>query len=567
MGETRKMRQSARLKSSGTLEKLKEVKFTNLDEEEYQEDEIVEEFSQKIIDKSSKSPPKTGKRGRPKKSTFSSDDDSFHDSDSGEDEVSCSESSISETKVSQMKKAIDLTLGKKKMKRTGGFLPPVDQFPGIKGNLLSSASSWVEFINEHNSNIKRKNRRFKTAMLEIRKDEDEQIKKIVFSPFQALIPNTKFNEMHIKLLENNNFYKLSTHSSIIDGKTGNINTGASNNCVCFCECNNCKSNAEHIFLFAGSTEMVLVFKAKISKKLGILSTEKVGTILPPKSESFKSICPHNSALSISTNRSLYFIDCKGFHNQSPLEIILNESDQLISDLSCHSWRGNHIAVGSLSGKVFVFNILMQEIFQISVISGSAIYSLDWIDEFTIVIGGNFSKIFSIDLRDPFLIEIVASTLATLPKVLWSQSINSVLFTDGENHARRLEKSNNNSLHQPIGTFDSMVLEMASSSLHNIIASACASGSIHLAWMADEPNFGVEFEKKVFSLSLTEDGRFESILEPEYVPFQLHDTIKLCPSKLACTSVAWCPNEHFPGLLAGGYRNGLLILMTTDRFFI
>lgn len=152
-------------------------------------------------------------------------------------------------------------------------------------------------------------------------------------------------------------------------------------------------------------------------------------------------------------------------------------------------------------------------------------------------------------------------------------MKSILFSDAENHGRRLEKGEGNDatnhLHQPFGTFDSMILDMSTSLNHNILASACASGSIHLAWMSEEPNHGVELEKKIFSIKNSDDdvGSVSLISTSEYVTFQLHDNIKLYPSSQACTSVAWSANPKFPGLLAAGYRNGMLILMATDRFFI
>ena len=560
-----RMRQSVRLKSSGVLEKLKNEKFINLDEEEEKYDEIAEEKDGKNSNKILKNTPKTDKRGRPKKSTGTSDDESFHETD--DEEISGSESIISENEDSIKKKVIGSVLGKKKIKRTGGYIPSLENFPGINGNLLSSASEWTEFINEQNSYIKRRNRRYRTVMLNDQKYEKELVLKVAFSPFQKLNSNATNDKALLKLVSNNRAAELSTDALIIDGKVSNINTGFSNNFICYCECSKCRKESESIILFAGSKERISVLKAKISKLSGISSIVEVATVLPPNSKHFKSICTQNHVLSVSSNAALYFIDCENFHGQENFTIILNESNQVVSDLSCHSWRGKHIAVGTVSGKLLVFNCLMEEIFQMSITSGSAIYSLDWTDEFTIVVGGNFSKIFSIDLRDPFLIETEASTLATLPKVMWSESLNSILFSDGENHARRLEKNNRSLLHQPIGTFDSMVHEMASSPVHNITASACASGSVHLAWMPDEPGYGVEFEKRIYSLNMIEDGSFESILKPEYVAFQMHDTIKLYPSNQACISVAWCPNQNFPGLLAAGYRNGLLVLMTTDRFFI
>lgn len=145
-----------------------------------------------------------------------------------------------------------------------------------------------------------------------------------------------------------------------------------------------------------------------------------------------------------------------------------------------------------------------------------------------------------------------------------------MFVDGENHARKLEKSTdiNNRLHQPIGTYDTMVHAISVSPSHNIIATACASGAIHLSWLPTKSGLGVEFEKKIFSIEEASDNERIAINNnPEYIQFQALDTIKLYPSNQACTAVTWCPHKQFPGLLAGGYRNGMLVLLATDRFFI
>lgn len=160
--------------------------------------------------------------------------------------------------------------------------------------------------------------------------------------------------------------------------------------------------------------------------------------------------------------------------------------------------------------------------------------------------------------------------ASLPLTIWSDALQSVIFGDGENHARRLEKSVNNSnrLHQPIGTYDTMVHAISASPNHNIIATACASGAIHLSWLPNEPGHGVEFEKQIFSIQATNSNEnLEINSNPEYVQFQIHDTIKLYQKNQACTAVTWCPHVQFPGLLVGGFRNGLLVFLATDQFFI
>ena len=133
-----------------------------------------------------------------------------------------------------------------------------------------------------------------------------------------------------------------------------------------------------------------------------------------------------------------------------------------------------------------------------------------------------------------------------------------------------DKEMSNRLHHPIGTFDSMVLDISTSPNHNIIATACSSGSIQISWMPQEHGHGVEFEKRIFSLNLADESNnneSSAQISPASFPSQKHDSIRLYPSLQACTAVSWCPYEAFPGILAAGFRNGLLVLIATDRFFI
>lgn len=130
----------------------------------------------------------------------------------------------------------------------------------------------------------------------------------------------------------------------------------------------------------------------------------------------------------------------------------------------------------------------------------------------------------------------------------------------------------NRLHHPIGTFDSMVIDIGVSPNHNIIATASASGSIQISWVPLDAEQGVEFEKRILSLKQEDNDSDNDSLQiiqvsPAAFTSQKQDTIQIYPSMQACTSVSWCPNENFPGVLAGGFRSGLLILSATDRFFI
>ena len=309
---------------------------------------------------------------------------------------------------------------KKKIKRANGYIPPLElttnEFGG-KEMIFLSHEQWDQFLKDQKSKIKRKNRRYKTIMTnaEIIGNGTQNIpSSSTFSVSKRGASETKA----IKVLLNNITQEFVEDSLLIDGRLAIHNTGLSSIfSVCFCKCSSCARNASVVTIFVASSTAILVISVEVSNQVGIKSSaNEICRIVPPKKESIKSVCEHESFLSFSTNRDVYFLNCSDIHRQDMYNIIsVRESNHspLLTDISCHSWRGKYIAVGTLAGRVHVFNpTTMKEILQTSVQPNSAIYSLAWSDDNTIFIGGNFSKIFSIDLRDPFIVETEVSTLGT-----------------------------------------------------------------------------------------------------------------------------------------------------------
>lgn len=396
------MRQSDRLKDSETSLKLKDEQFilavaTEEDEEYVEESELVDE----VFDYEEKTTPnistKLKKRGRPKKKAPKPE---INQNGTSQDTKSIAIVSF---------KPANKNTAKKKINRNGPYVPPLEI---INENLLSSRGEWKSFFEEENPRIKRKNRRYKTVMFPSLSDFNLDL--ITMSSFRTI--NGKWTKRPLKLFVNNNEISLIDDTLIVDGKIANFNTGNPINSINFCKCIECKRGSpapSKILIYAVSPEKISLISVEISKKEGIKSIKEFGKILPPESENFKTVCVVESILSASTNNSLYFLNCETFH-QEKIDIILEKGPQIISEssnlISCHSWTGKYFAIGTISGRVHVFNSLLEEIYQISVKSDSMICSVDWRDTFTILIGGNFSKIFSIDLRDPFIIETEVSTL-------------------------------------------------------------------------------------------------------------------------------------------------------------
>ena len=248
---------------------------------------------------------------------------------------------------------------------------------------------------------------------------------IKFSSFQITnnIVNSreKVFKLHLDENETETETELTDNSLILDGKIAHFYSGLEIFSVTYCTCTNCigvDGSDQTVLIFVGSSKSISVLCAEVCKEKGIKLLKETGCIIPPNEEEFKTMCTFGSVLSVATSKSIYFIDCQELHRNNFTFVLAFDENKNINSfipeesnsITCHSWKGKHVALGTLSGRLHIFNLNRQEIFQTSICSESTIFSLDWQDEFTILIGGNFPKIYSIDLRDPFLIETEVSTL-------------------------------------------------------------------------------------------------------------------------------------------------------------
>ena len=416
------MRYSARLKTNENLSSvaLKLKDCLNEDEnenDEYKESESDEEFNN--FDEI----PKQNKKGRPKILSQNINLQKFVVSETVNQEVldeNCRDSSDELFQSRQIN--LNKSNTRKKLKRTGRYLPPLEHL-GIMGNLLSSKEDWKNYLNIENADIKRQNRKFKTTIIDDMIYADVNIKSLVFSSYIIKPLTPSICSEPIKFTHSGSTISLSENAHYTSRNMTVFNTGASVFSIRFCDCSICSeaTNANFggcILLFSASPCNIIIISAEIDKKNGIKNLRKIGRIVPPNSEMFTSICVFNSTLSITTEISHFFINSQEFHKYDPIfECVLNQNPRLIPeqscDISCHSWKGKHLVVGTLSGRIHAFNTEMQEIFQTFLASKSAIYSIDWCNDFSFIIGGNFSKIYSIDLRDPFIIETEVSTLGKI----------------------------------------------------------------------------------------------------------------------------------------------------------
>lgn len=423
------MRYSARLKTKESLSSVALKSKDCLNEEEignenddYKESESEEDEE---FNNFNEIPKKQNKKGRPKKLSQNINFQKFVHSESVNQEVldeNCRDSANELLQSRQIK--LNKSNTRKKLKRAGRYLPPLEHSE-IMGNLLSSKEEWKNYLNSENADIKRQNRKFKTAIIDDMIYIDANIKSQNFSSYIINTPLTTTDSYifaePIKFTHSESNISLSENTHYISRNTTVFNTGASVFSIRFCGCPICSESTNfggYILIFSASSHKIILISAEIDKKNGIKNLQKIGSIVPPNSEMFTSICVFNSTLSITTEISHFFMNSQEFHKYDPIfECVLNRNSRLIPvqscDISCHSWKGKHIVVGTLSGRIHVFNTELQEVFQTSLASKSAIYSIDWCNDFSFVIGGNFSKTYSIDLRDPFIIETEVSTLGKI----------------------------------------------------------------------------------------------------------------------------------------------------------
>ena len=152
-------------------------------------------------------------------------------------------------------------------------------------------------------------------------------------------------------------------------------------------------------------------------------------------------------------------------------------------------------------------------------------------------------------------------LAPIPVVAHSK-FNGALYADVENHCRFLEYSDDSEewRPRPLGTFNSTVISIASSSLHNVIATASGIGSIHLSWISKEDN------RLILEKSIVRQAEDPSVFEdcPKLVQAPSKDVIIMPKEKIGVTCLSWSNSADNPGLLVAGTISGHVLEIPCDR---
>ena len=152
-------------------------------------------------------------------------------------------------------------------------------------------------------------------------------------------------------------------------------------------------------------------------------------------------------------------------------------------------------------------------------------------------------------------------LAPITVVAHSKFIGA-LYADIENHCRFLEFSNDSAewRPRPLGTFNSTVLSIASSSLHNVIATASGTGSIHLSWISKDDN------RLILEKSIVRQAEDPHIFEdcPKLVQTPSKDVVVMPKELIGVTCLSWANSADHPGLLVAGTLSGHVLEIPCDR---
>lgn len=330
------------------------------------------------------------------------------------------------------------TLSRKKLNRSGQFFPSLDKASCDSQYKYNSSQHWRNFITEENKSIKRKNRLFRTKMTSYDYDTaanqlNLKLKQSSFDIQSDLKHGPKPDQCRLKI---GGFLLPDSTSTILSPTEAIFRSSSDIFAICFCQCARCQRRTEgnfsknsnsskEIYFFVACSKEITIFAMILDPLNGITLAEKKGRIVLNSEDEnrFVTMSVVQSLLCISTQQQFYFFECETFRSMN-CEFIMSIDDSVPSptptytytqygQINCHAWRDGKLAIGTSNGRLYVLNSEFKEIFQFSAPNEAPIYSLDWMNSFSILFAGRFSKIYSVDIRDPHYMMVEVSTLGTI----------------------------------------------------------------------------------------------------------------------------------------------------------
>lgn len=265
-----------------------------------------------------------------------------------------------------------------------------------------------------------------------------------------------------------------------------------------------------------------------------------------------------------------------FSLEAPIEIDL---EQGLITTAQWTLDGSRVAVGSREGHVMLWSfetcspgqvrsvcVASTRVARAPIIS----FAFHDGDPSLLAVGLQDSPGILVDWRKPTFPLVLYSPLANVPRVCWSAAHDTWLFADSESSVRGLAHRDLANRHTfAAGTFSGPVLDMAVSSLHNIVAMAGADGAVHLVWL-DGINGAILAEQHILEMETQVDlsrvSYHSSVKIPELVA---KTAARPLPSlKTSIPLLQWSRSKGSPGVLAIACAAlGVVCFVAVDRLVL
>lgn len=254
-----------------------------------------------------------------------------------------------------------------------------------------------------------------------------------------------------------------------------------------------------------------------------------------------------------------------------------EDDSFSAVSLLHSEESVYVAAGTTTGDLYLYNVISSNEASIKRVASVKLSSKPII---SIAFTADNPYLMAIGIHDSpsHLVDVrcsdggsypLQSSLSYTPLVRWAGvGTKGWIIADTEQSCRFYPASTLADRHSvPLASFPSAVNGVATSPLHNIIATSGADGHVHLTWLSPDDDPTVQIEKDILTFN---DGDTAHINLTTHLKVPKGATGKTdlgTPSQWI-HGLSWCPSFAAPGLLAlTSAHHPLIIFISIDRLAI
>lgn len=267
-----------------------------------------------------------------------------------------------------------------------------------------------------------------------------------------------------------------------------------------------------------------------------------------------------------------------YHNAIVSDIACFEDDSFSAVSILPSRESVYVATGTTTGDLYLCNVTSIEasIKRVASVklSNKPIISIAFTADnpYLMAIGIHDSPSHLVDVRcsdgGGYPLQ---SSLSYTPLVRWAGvGTKGWIIADTEQSCRFYPASTLADRHSvPLASFPSAVNGVATSALHNIIATSGANGHVHLTWLSPDDDPAVQIEKDILTFSDSDiSERHINLTTHLKVPKVVTGKTDLGTPSQWINGLSWCPSPAAPGLLAlTSAHYPIIIFIAIDRLAI